>query len=99
MTEDRWQQIVEALGMTDQMGAAFGLTPEETAAHRQAFRDAAIVGGDAFLAAVEREKRTLASEDLSVAERLRLQARQAVALVIEEYFTVEALASFDGTRH
>ena len=99
MTEAQWQQIVQAVGMTDEAGAHFDLTPEQTDAHRHAFRDAATIGGDAFLAAVEREKLTLASKSLSAAETLRLEARAAVAAALEEFFTAEALAQYKGTRH
>lgn len=93
-----WQQIVQALGLSVESGAAFGLTPEETQAHLDAFKDAGTVGGDAFLAAVEREK-TIPMEQFGAAEQLRLEARRNVAMVIEEFFTTEALASFDGPPH
>jgi hypothetical protein len=95
ISDEKWQQIVEALNMTPERGAFFNLTPEETATYNQAFRDAATMGGDAFLASVEREK-LIDRDGLSAAERVRLEARQAVAMAIEEYFTTELLLSFDG---
>ena len=99
ISDAHWQQMVEAFGMGDATGAAFGLTAEETAAHRQAFRDAATMGGDAFLAAVAREQLSFRNDNLSVAERLRLEARRNVAAVIEDYFTREALEGYDGPKH
>ena len=85
--------------MTDETGRSFGLTPEQTEAHRQAFRDAAMMGGDAFLAGVDRETRAASQrgdESMTAAERLRVEARRNVAIVIEDYFTREALEGYDG---
>jgi hypothetical protein len=100
MTNEQWAYVVDLLGISDAAGRFFGLTSEETAAHRQAFRDAGTIGGDAFLAAVDREIRAAEqrTEPLTAAEQLRLKARRNVAAVLEEWALEDTLEHFHGDQ-
>jgi hypothetical protein len=100
MTDARFHQIVQTLGLTDEFAASFGLTPEQAEAHRQALREALEIGASAFLQAVARD--TAAADQgapLTGAARLRLEARRALAQATEEYYASDLLAQHNGPAH
>jgi hypothetical protein len=98
MTDERFQHVVAVLGVSDAAAAVFGLTPEQAEAHRQALRLSMTLGAAAFIALVDSETKAAeqASEPLTAAEQLRLEARRAVAIAIEEFLRFEVLQRYDG---
>jgi hypothetical protein len=100
MTDQQWQAVVTAWGLTDELGAACGMTTEETAAHRQALRDAMEIGLPTFCEMVDRELRAAAQRPtLTAAERLRLDARAAIAITMRDFRETSLLALYEGPTH
>ena len=98
--DERWAERMQAFmvwldGMA-KGGAHFGMTGEETQAHLDAFKEAAM-DPDAFLDGVARDQEEYGPRT-QTAQR-QYDARRNVAVVIDEWFSREALEGYDGLKH